>query len=160
MIEQVVFQLPLSGSHRLTEEEDSDKHENFQLPLSGSRSTQRSTSSSRITLLSTPSLGITGITRGRWIGQSLPVSLSTPSLGITDEKFWQVVQSGEDFQLPLSGSQGLDYLFRHFAWGVVAFQLPLSGSLNVSDRRVSVEPDDAFNSLSRDHGPRLCVTRK
>ena len=102
---------------------------NFQLPLSGSRSRRESSRPSRVTSLSTPSLGITSSRirkspqlrsssfqlplsgspsrlRARRSGCGMP-RLSTPSLGITG--ITAVIRDRHiylfNFQLPLSGSQ-------------------------------------------------------
>ena len=74
------FQLPLSGSPSYQAKPLRYFAQSFQLPLSGSRSLWNSSGGSRTTMLSTPSLGITGRS-----GRALDVHLL-------------------NFQLPLSGS--------------------------------------------------------
>jgi len=100
----------------------------FQLPLSGSPYICRwNRHHLRISVLSTPSLGITDhITTGSSLRAHL--CLSTPSLGITYTRSKKIILSAIGFQLPLSGSP--PRVFRNPRPTCrEAFQLPLSGSL-------------------------------
>ena len=98
-------------------------------------------------LLSTPSLGITSLSRQTCPGGAfqLPLSgsrtytsairsrgcistLSTPSLGITNSKLPpRTLEKCRRFQLPLSGSLGIG-ASNLYAPSLTSFQLPLSGS--------------------------------
>ena len=80
--------------------------------------------------LSTPSLGITALVVGGYASATAGLNLSTPSLGITRAPRARVAAEPRHFQLPLSGSQGVE---------------------SFSTLRAFSEMHYAFKSLSRDH---------
>ena len=127
-------------------------------------------------LLSTPSLGITSHVVEKLERYALLERLSTPSLGITDrlcQSAESVQDHGAGFQLPLSGSLGIEIkpgrgrqlttfnsLSRDHCmssswvrkYEFCCFQLPLSGSRDHQAlKRSNQTAQHPFNSLSRDH---------
>ena len=88
-----------------------------------------------------------------------PVTLlSTPSLGITASMLlitWASRRCRTTFQLPLSGSLTMGNRPHVLSCVELAFQLPLSGSREQREE-IGFDLDTApFNSLSRDHGKAL-----
>ena len=101
---------------------------NFQLPLSGSRSRRESSRPSRVT------------------------SLSTPSLGITSSRIRKSPQlRSSSFQLPLSGSPSR-LRARRSGCGMPRLSTPSLGiTIEVSCPHCGYRWTYTFNSLSRDH---------